>query len=887
MRLVDIRVVEGPNVHSRSPVVEMLIDLGKFDDVLTSEILEFTARILRLVPGLAEHYCSVGRPGGFVERLREGTLLGHVIEHVALELQALAGASVFYGKTRATSRKGVYRIVFESSEAGAAIQAGRAAVRLVQCVASGAPCDASRTVERIRRLILSGGLGPSTRAIADAARRSGIPVMRLDNSSLVQLGYGVHQRRVEATVTDLTSCVAVDVAKDKNLANSILRSSGIPVPAGDVAVTEAEARRLASDLGYPVVVKPVDGNQGKGVSLNLTSERELLDAYRFAKKYSKRVLIEKFVTGRHYRVLVVGGRVVAASERIPAHVVGDGIHSVRRLVEIANSDPRRGESHEKPLTKIRVDRIVVNTLARRGLSLEHVPEPGEIVYLRDNSNLSTGGIAIDVTDEVHPDTARTVARAAAIIGLDVAGIDVVMNSIYEPLGHENGAVIEVNAGPGIRMHHYPSHGRARDAGEAIVRHLFPPGSRSRIPLAAVTGTNGKTTVTRMISHVLTQHGLVTGMTTTDGVFIAGYKVLGGDTAGPRSARAVLMDPRVEAAVFETARGGILKWGLGFDQCDVAVVTNVTDDHLGQGGIDNLEDLSRVKSVVLDAVKPDGFAVLNADDPVVLNMIERCRRRIIFFTLSNDNLLVKRHLSAGGSAVILKRGMICVVTGDSERKVVQARCVPVCLRGRARHNIENTLAATAACVALGVPLATIRDALKYFGSDSENPGRLDFFSVGDVRVLVDYGHNAAALQRTIETLKAIRQRGRLIGVVTSPGDRRDEAVINLGRVAARGFDFIVLKEDSDLRGRKPGEIASLLGRGIVEAGRNLDDVEIVLDEGEAVRHAIRMARPGDLVAVFYEKYNVVLGALEDLRAEAISIQGVEGQALPTGTVPEQV
>ncbi|MGE5484191.1 MAG: cyanophycin synthetase [Ignavibacteriales bacterium] len=867
MRIVDLRVIEGPNVHSRTPVAEMLVDLGAYDGVFTRDIPDFTARILKSVPTLAEHYCSVGRPGGFVERLREGTLLGHVIEHVALELQVLAGATVYYGKTRATTRPRVYRVVFEACEKDATIEAGRSAVRLVDAVARGDQYDVSRKVERIRRLILDGGLGPSTRAICEAAGRLDIPVMRLDDASYVQLGYGALQRRVRATVTCLTPGVAIDVAKDKNLTKALLGGNGIPVPSGAVVAGRREALRVAAQIGFPVVVKPVDGNQGKGVFLNLRSYDEVATAYGFARAYGKRVIVEKYVKGRHYRVLVVGGKVVAAAERVPAHVVGDGIHTIRELVETANLDPRRGESHEKPLTRIRIDRVVQMTLARGGLTLEDVPEPGQIVYLRDNSNLSTGGIAIDVTADVHPDNARACIRAAAIIGLDIAGIDVVTASISESLFGSAGAIVEVNAGPGIRMHHFPSHGRSRDAGAAIVEHLFPPGSKARIPVVAVTGTNGKTTVTRMIAHVLAQCGVVTGVTTTDGVFIGGNRILAGDTTGPKSARAVLQDPHVQCAVLETARGGIVRWGLGFDWCDVGVLTNISDDHVGQDGVESLEELSRVKSVVIEAVRPDGHAVLNADDPASLHMLERCRCSVILFSMSGENLLVKRHTTAGGTAVILKRGMITLVRGDSEQRLVQARCIPVSLRGRAKYNIENALAATSACVALEVPIATIRDALKCFGNDSENPGRLDLFNVGGVRVIVDYGHNVHALQRTIETIKAMDVQGRVIGVVASPGDRRDEAITNLGRVAAGGFDFIIIKEDQDLRGRKAGEVALLIGRGVLEAGRRMSDVEIVLNEAEAVRTAVGMAQAGDLVVVFYEKYNVVVDALKELRSQA--------------------
>lgn len=868
MQIEKIRVMEGRNIYSHYPVIELHVNLEDMGDRTTNSRPEFTSRLLEILPGLREHYCSRGRPGGFTERLREGTLFGHVIEHVALELQAAAGADVVYGKTRATDSPGIYRVVYEFTVREAGILAGQQAVKLVQTLLDGRDFDVQTILRKLKESIIQKTLGPSTAAIVAAATGRGIPHLRLSDESLVQLGYGCQQRRIQASITSQTGVIGVDIASDKALAKRLLAEAGLPVPRGGVATNEEEALEVAEEIGYPVVVKPYNGNQGKGVSLNLKTPPEVREAFKLARTYSHQVIVEKYIFGRHYRLLVVGGRVVAASERIPARVVGDGVSTIQRLVEMVNADPRRGEGHEKPLTRIKIDPIVLMVLARQGRRLTDVVGDGEIVYLRENANLSTGGTAIDVTEEVHPENAEWARRAAETIGLDVAGVDLVVPHIAIPGGDAGGATIEVNAAPGLRMHLYPTRGQARPVAEAIVDHLFPPGSSGRVPLVAVTGTNGKTTTVRMVGRILQQAGLAVGMTTTEGVFLGQERLMSGDTTGPQSARLLLTHPRVQAAVLETARGGLLRGGLAFDCCDVGVLLNVSEDHLGQDGVQDLEDLVLIKSLVLEAVAPQGRAVLNADDPNTTLAVPRVRVPIVYFSSDQRNLVIHKHLAEGGEAVFLRRGQIVVSRGGEETRIISVNQIPATLRGLARFNVENALAATAATWALGISPTVIADGLRAFASSpTGNPGRLNLWELAGVKVIVDYAHNPAALAAFLQTARRLKP-ARLIGIIASPGDRRDESIIRLGEVAGRGFDVVVIKEDEDRRGRAAGEVAELLARGAL-AHLPPERVKVILSEQAALTWAIEQAHSGDIVAVFYEKYERILTTLQGIEAEGLA------------------
>lgn len=873
MRIIEIRALEGRNIFCHRPVIKMVLDLEELALYPTNLLEGFPEKLLVVMPSLREHYCSRGRPGGFAERLLEGTYLGHVIEHVAIELQTLAGMPVTFGRTLGQNGTTVYDVVFEYQMKECGILAGKRAVELVEAVLAQQPVELDGTIAALQKTALATGLGPSTQAIAAVCRNRDIPVTRLGEGSLLQLGYGKNQKRVAATLTAGTSCLAADIAGDKTLTKQLLAGAGIPVPRGGIARTESEAVAVAQEIGGAVAVKPFDGNQGKGVALDLKSEKDIQTAFRVASNYSDKVIVEEFITGRHYRVLVVGNRVVAASERIPAHVVGDGTHSIAELIEITNQDPLRGEDHEKPLTRIKIDPVVLFVLGKKGLSLESVPRRGEVVFLRENANLSTGGSAVDVTDRIHPDNRDLALRAAKIVGLDVAGVDLVTGDISQPLQADRGAVIEVNAAPGLRMHLYPSRGASRPVAEAIVDYLFPEDAAARIPIVAVTGTNGKTTTARLLARIFTQMGMRVGLATTDGVYLGGRQVVEGDTTGPDSARMVLGDPEVDIAVLETARGGILRAGLGFDRPDVAVVTNIDEDHLGQDGIKSLEDLAHIKSLLVESVGRSGWVVLNADDPLVLKMAEKTAGQVVFFGLSPDNMAIRRHLSSGGMAVFCRNSAIVAATGSKVSRLVSVRNMPCALRGMAVHNIENALAAAAAALALGAPLARIRESLSQFGRDPrDNPGRLMIQEHEGIKVIIDYGHNAAGYEHIIGIAKKMKP-SRLIGVIGVPGDRCPESIVRVGKVAGSGFNHLVIKEDQDLRGRKSGEVAELLKRGAMEVGLAEKNIQVVLPELLAVACALETARPGDVLVIFYEKLQPVLEFLAGYRKTKVKPAGV--------------
>ena len=866
MEIREVTAYLGRNIHCHRPMLEAILDLGDLRETDTSALGYFTDRLLAAVPSLADHHCSLGYPGGFVARLREGTRLGHVLEHLALELQSLAGLAAVYGKTREIPGTGLYRVLVESpvpEAAEAAIQAARA--MLSALLAAESP-DAPAAVAAVRQAAARYGFGVSTAALVAAARSRGIPVLPLHDGSLVQLGYGKHARRLRASLTGQTSCLAVDIAADKALTKQLLAGAGLPVPPGDIADDEEAAVAIARYLEWPVVVKPLYGHQGKGVSLDLNGEEAVRVAYRLALRHGSPVLVESCLSGRHLRVLVVAGRVVAAAERLPACVLGDGRSSILALVEAANRDPRRGEGHEAPLTRIRLDAAAQLYLERQGLTPEAVPLPGQLVFLNDAPNLSAGGTASDVTDRLHKDTVDLCERAATVVGLDVAGVDVVV-----PAPEQAGAVIiEVNAAPGLRMHLSPSDGEPRDVAGAILDHLFPCHRQLQVPVLAITGTNGKTTTTRMIAQILATEGRCVGSATSDGVFINGRCVYKGDTTGPRSARMVLTDPAVEAAVLETARGGIIRAGLGYDLADVAVVTNISDDHLGQDGVETLHDLMRVKSLVVEAVRPDGAVVLNADDPYVLSMAERASAPVVMFSAESTNLALVKHVLKGGLGLFVKGGYVWAARGEQTERLASVRSIPATLEGRARHNVQNALAAAGAALALGVPRRAIIAGLKGFACVPEiNPGRFNIFRLGEVRLVVDYGHNAAAYEAAIRTARQLRPR-RLIGVIGVPGDRRDSAIETLGRIAGSGFDSCFLKEDTDRRGRRPGEVAQLLRRGCLAAGMAEGTMTEVLDERQALLQALATAGAGDVVVIFYEYLDAVLAALPEGAEAAVSV-----------------
>ncbi|SMB89432.1 cyanophycin synthetase [Thermanaeromonas toyohensis ToBE] len=864
MKILDFRALEGPNIFCLRPVLVARLDLGNYAEVNTGQILSFGEKLMATLPGLKDHHCSRGYKGGFQERLLEGTYLGHVVEHVALELLWLAGEEVSYGKTRHTQTPGLVEIILEYSCKKAAETALGLAVDLVLSLLQEKDYNVQATLKRLKEVLDKHRLGPSTEAIVAACRRRGIPVRPLGEGSLLQLGYGCRSRRIWATITENTSCLAVDIARDKALTKKLLKEFGLPVPRGLVVESPEEAVTAAHELGFPVVVKPLHGNQGKGVFTNLKKASEVRRAYREAAAYGP-VLVEEHLPGRQYRLLVVKGKFIAASERLPAQVVGDGQHSIRELIKLANLDPARGEGHDRPLTRLPLDSLTLFTLRRQGWSLEDIPPKGTVILLRESANLSTGGTAVDVTDRVHPRNAELAIEAARIIGLDVAGVDMICPDITRPLTTGGGGIVEVNAAPGIRMHHFPTAGQPRDAAAAIVESLFPPGDDGRIPIVSITGTNGKTTTARLIAYILGLTGLTVGLTTTDGIYIGGRLVEKGDAAGPASARRILADRRVEVAVLETARGGILRAGLAYDRADVGIVLNVSEDHLGQYGVETLEDLAYVKSLVVETVKEDGWSVLNADDPLTARMRDQARGKVIFFSLNSRNPIVVNHLTGGGTAVYTQAGYIFIAQGSLKKRLLPVSAVTCAFKGLARHNLQNALAAVAACLALNIPFSTIARGLKEFGRVPEhNPGRLMFQEIGGVKVIIDYGHNPAGFESVLKLARQISPE--VIGVIGVPGDRPDSSILKSGMVAGRFCYRLVIKEDKDRRGRNPGEVASLLHRGALAAGLSPERIEVELKEKEAVNKALMRARPGQVVAIFYEELEVVCQVVNRFKSE---------------------
>jgi cyanophycin synthetase len=840
----DTRFLRGPNLFAYMRVMQVVMDIGPYEDRPSSSFPGFTERLVTWLPGLAKHKCSVGRPGGFIERLRRGTYLGHICEHITLELQEMVGFSVAFGRARGTGEPDVYNVVISYEEEEPARAAFATALRLTLAAMHDEPFDIQAELEALQEVADDYRLGPSTAAIVNAARARRIPTMRVtETSSLVQLGYGVHQKRIRASETSTTRAIAVDICQDKPLTNQMLRAVGVPVPPGRAVSSADDAWRAAREIGGPVVVKPADGNQGKGVSVGLTTKQEVKTAYEIASDYSYDVLVERAITGRDYRLLVVNGKMVAAARRDPAHVVADGVATIRELVDLVNLDPRRRPGHTSMLTRIRIDEATELVLQQQGMTMDSVPPAGVVVNLRMNGNLSTGGTATDVTDEVHPANARVAELAARILDLDVAGIDMLCEDIAHPLADQDGAIVEVNAAPGLRMHLEPTHGQRRDVGVPIVEMLYPGNAPARIPIIAVTGTNGKTTVTRLIAHMYETARHMVGMTTTEGAYIGDERIIEGDCSGPRSARALLLHPRVEVAVLETARGGILREGLGFDWCGVGVVTNISRDHMGISGIETLEDLARVKQVVVENVHPSGAAVLNADDPIVAEMAAATDARVVYFSQDAHNSVVAAHLAAGGSAVIVEHSAIVLASGERRTPLVELDRVPFTYEGRIRFQVANALAAVAAAWAGDLNPALIARALRTFRTDfAIVPGRFNLMTLNGVEVVMDYGHNAAALQALGQAVEALGQR-RTTLVMGLPGDRPDHDLVATIQATLPYVDAYVF-HDSEPRGRSHNEVPLLLQRQLPASKVSA----IASNEIDALERAWHELTPGERIIV---------------------------------------
>jgi len=865
MKLLESSVYLGPSIYAHFPVIRLHLDLGALEEWPSMRLgRAFIDPLLSALPGLAEHGCSYETPGGFVRRLTEdeGTWLGHVLEHCAIELQNLAGAHVTFGKTRAAGEPGHYHVVFQYEQAEVGLEAGRLALALLHSllpehlrppVEPGPAFEFAAQRDEFIRFAQRRALGPSTSALVRAAEGRDIPWLRLNHYSLVQFGHGRFQKRIQATITSETHHIAVEIASDKEETNRILADLGLPVPLQRVVYGEEEAAKEAVKLGFPVVVKPYNGNHGRGVSLDLRDAAHVREAFHKAREHSRAVVVEQFVTGRDYRMLVVDGRLIAVAERVPGHVVGDGIHTIEELVEITNRDPRRGIGHEKVLTRLELDHQAERCLRARGLTPASVPPGGEVVRLRLTGNLSTGGTAIDVTDVVHPDNSEMAVRAIRAIGLDVGGVDFISPDIAESHREVGGAICEVNAAPGFRMHVAPSEGKPRDVAGPVMDMLFPPGSPARIPIATITGTNGKTTTARMVAHILKLSGRIVGLCTTDGVYIDGQLTVKGDMTGPIAARMVLRDPSVDTAVLESARGGILRRGLGYRKCTVGAVLNIASDHLGLKGVDTLEQLAEVKRVVIEVAKD--CAVLNADDPLCLRMADYTRaEHLCYVTMSIQHPLVKEHIRAGGRAVVLEPGMnghmITIYDHGTHMPLLWTHLIPATLEGRALHNVSNAMFAAGVAFSLGVKLEDIKHGLRTFDTTFfQAPGRLNVFSEHPFKVIVDYGHNPAAVQAMCDLVGRLEVKGRRIVVLAAPGDRRNEDIAEIGRTAAGHFDHYICRRDDGRRGRGPEEIPGLLRDALLGAEVSKKRIQVIPDETEAVEAALAMARPGDLVLLF--------------------------------------
>ena len=865
--------MRGPNYWSirRHKLIVMVLDLEDLEQKPTNKIEGFSERLKELFPGMFEHRCSVGEPGGFFQRVERGTWMGHVIEHIALEIQSLAGMEVGFGRTRTYGEEGVYFVVFDYIEEKVGKYAAKAAFRIAQAIIDGEKYNLEEDIQEMREIRQDEGLGPSTASIIAEAEARNIPWMRLNRYSLCQLGYGANQKRIQATVTSQTSSIGVELACDKDDTKHLLEQAEVPIPNGDIIRTERGLKEVIEDIGYPIVIKPVNGNHGRGITTNINSLDEALIAFASAKEISRLVIVEKYVVGEDFRILVINNKMVAAAKRSPAHVIGDGKSTIKELIDKVNEDPRRGFGHEKVLTKIDINNLTLEILKENDLTPESIIKSGKYVKLKNTANLSTGGTAEDVTDLVHPSNVFMAERISKIIDLDICGIDIMAETLTKPIENTGGVVLEVNAGPGFRMHLQPSSGLPRNVASSVVDMLFPPGDDSRIPIIAVTGTNGKTTTTRLIAHIAKMKGKKVGYTTTDGVYIQNRLLMKGDCTGPASAEFVLKDPTVNYAVLESARGGLLRAGLGFKKCDIGVVTNVAGDHLGLKGIHTIEQLARVKGVIPETVKPDGYAVLNADDDLVFDMANKVECNLALFSMDENNPRIKRHFKRGGVSAIYENGYITICQGEWKMRVSKAANVPLTMGGKASFMIQNVLAAVLATYLDGFKIEDIKVAIESFiPSPSQTPGRLNMFNFKNFKVLLDYAHNPAGFRAIKDYVDQI-DASEKVGIVAGVGDRRTQDNNELGEIAAEMFDEIIIRQDRNLRGKDEEELINEIHDGIKSVDPN-KKVDIIHSERDAIIHAVKNAKKNSLVVVSSDvvpdALNLVMKLKEKDNAESL-------------------
>ena len=860
MKIDKIQALRGPNIWSvqRKKLIQMRLDLEEMEERPTNKIEGFRERIEAMFPTMIEHRCSEGCRGGFFSRVDRGTWMGHVIEHIALEIQTLAGMETGFGRTRETKTPGIYNVVFSYTEENVGMYAAEAAVNIAQALIDGKEYDVEADIQKMREIRERVRLGPSTGSIVEEAVARDIPWIRLGTNSLVQLGYGVNQMRFQATITCKTSSIAVDIACNKEQTKKMLDAASIPVANGGICVDEEDLEAVVKKIGYPIVLKPLDGNHGKGASINVKTWEDAVEGLAYAKKYSHRVIVEKFITGFDFRVLIIDNKLVAAAKREPAHVKGDGKQNIQQLIEETNKDPRRGYGHENVLTQIDVDRDTTDLLEKLGYTLETIPRKDEVVYLKSTANLSTGGTSVDITDMMHPENIFLCERISRVIGLDICGVDIMAENLTQPLKETGGCILEVNAAPGFRMHLAPSEGLPRNVAAPVIDMLYPPGKPSRIPIIAITGTNGKTTTTRLIAHIVKNNGYRVGFTTSDGIYVQNHLMEKGDTTGPVSAEYILKDPTVEFAVLETARGGILRSGLGYSRCDIGIITNIQEDHLGLSDIHTLDDLARVKATVVRSIKKDGWAILNAEDDQCLKIANELSCNIAYFSMDENNPKVKEFAKEGKIVAVYENGFITIKKGEWKIRVERATHVPLTLGGKAKFMIANVLAATLAAYLQGFKTEDISLSLQTFiPSAAQTPGRMNIFEFKKFKVLIDFAHNPAGYRGVEEFLNSV-DATKKIGIIAGVGDRRDEDIKECGLIAGRMFDHIIIRQEKYLRGRTEQEIIDIIVSGISEANRNVT-YEIIPLETEAIKHAIDHAEDGSYIT-----------ALSDVVTNAINI-----------------
>ena len=847
MKILKIQALRGPNIWSirRTKLIQMRLDLEELEERPTDKIQGFRERLEALLPTLIEHRCSEGCHGGFFQRVDRGTWMGHVIEHIALEIQTLAGMNVGFGRTRETKTPGIYNVVFNYLEEKVGVYSAKAAVRIAEALIEGTEYDLSADIQKMKEIREDVRLGPSTGSIVDEAVSRDIPFLRLGRNSLIQLGAGVNQMRFQATITCKTSNIAVDIACNKEQTKKMLNEASIPVAKGDICYDTEDLEETIADIGYPIVIKPLDGNHGKGASINVTNWEDAVKGLKHAKEYSRRVIVEKFITGFDFRVLVINNEVIAAAQRVPAHVVGNGKNTIQELIDITNEDPRRGYGHENVLTEITIDKSTERLIDNAGYTLSSILSDNETLYLKSTANLSTGGTSVDVTDLMHPENVFIAERISRVIGLDICGIDIMAPNLTQSLKENGGVILEVNAAPGFRMHLAPSEGLPRNVAAPVIDMLYPPGKPSRIPIISVTGTNGKTTTTRLIAHIVKNNNFKVGFTTSDGIYIQNHMMEKGDTTGPISAEYILKDPNVEFAVLETARGGILRSGLGFKVCDIGVITNIQEDHLGISDIHDLKDLSRVKSVVVESVKKDGWAVLNGEDENCLEIAKSLSCNVALFSLDENCPAIIEHCSEGGIAAIYENGFITIKKGDWKIRVERATHIPLTMNGKAKFMIANVLAATLSAYLYGFKTEGIKLSLATFiPSAAQTPGRMNIFEFSKFKVLIDFAHNPTSY-RGIEDYLGSIDATRKIGIISGVGDRRDKDIKECAVIAARMFDNVIIRQEKHLRGRTESEIINLILEGLKEGDASVTH-EVVSLEIEAIKHAISLAEEGTYI-----------------------------------------